>query len=67
MLALADKSLGQPAPAKSLRWLIDTTYDRETSGVRRSPDPADKHEFNNETGFILLGYLGFLPFDRRLE
>jgi hypothetical protein len=63
MLALADKSLGQPAPAKSLRWLMDTAYDRETSGVRRSPDPADKHEFNNETGFILLAYLGFLPFD----
>jgi hypothetical protein len=42
---------------------MDTAYDRETSGVRRSPDPADKHEFNNEAGFILLGYLGFLPFD----
>ena len=63
MLALADKSLGQPAPVKSLRWLIDTTYGRETGGVRHSPDPSDKHEFNNEAGFILLGYLGFLPFD----
>ena len=63
MLALADKSLRQPAPVKSLRWLIDTTYDRETGGVRHSPDLADKHEFNNETGFILLGYLGFLPFE----
>ncbi len=63
MLALAEKSLGQPAPAKSLRWLVNTTYDRETGGVRRSPDAADRHEFNNETGFILLGYLGFLPFE----
>lgn len=63
MLALAQKSLGQPAPSKSLRWLVNTTYDRETGGVRRSPDAADKHELNNETSFILLGYLGFLPFE----
>lgn len=63
MLALADNSLRQPAPVKSLRWLIETTYNRETGGVRHSPDPADKHEYNNETGFIVLGYLGFLPFD----
>jgi len=63
MLALADKSLRQPAPVKSLRWLMDTTYDRKTGGIRHSPDPADNHEFNNEAGFILLAYLGFLPFD----
>jgi len=63
MLALADKSLRKPAPVKSLRWLIDTTYDRETGGVRHSSDPGDRHELNNETAFILLGYLGFLPFE----
>jgi hypothetical protein len=42
---------------------VDTTFDRETGGVKRTPEAADRHEFNNEAGFILLGYLGFLPFE----
>ena len=63
MLAMASRSLAQPAPRKSLQWLVDNTYDSNTGGIRRNPAANGNHEYNNETAFCLLGFLGFLPFE----
>jgi hypothetical protein len=63
MLAMADRALRQPQPARSLQWLMSATYDRKTGGVRHSPAAGDEHEFNNEAAFCLLAYLDFLPFN----
>jgi hypothetical protein len=63
MLAMASRALAQPAPRKSLQWLVDNAYDPSTGGIRHSSGAARSHEYNNETAFCLLGFLGFLPFE----
>jgi len=63
MLAMADRALRQPPPVKSLQWLMNTTFDVKTGGIRHSPAAGDEHELNNEAGFFLLAYLEFLPFN----
>lgn len=63
MLAMASRALGQPAPRKSLQWLVDNAYDSNTGGIRHGPGTDRNHEYNNETAFCLLGFLGFLPFE----
>jgi hypothetical protein len=63
MLAMATRSLAQPAPGKSLRWFVDNMYDSKTGGVYHDPGAGRKHEYNNETAFCAIAFLGFLPFD----
>ena len=63
MLAMASRALSQPAPGKSLQWLVDKGFDPDTGGVRNSLATDGNHEFNNETAFCLLGFLGFSPFE----
>lgn len=62
MLGMANAALSNPQPLQSLRWLIDTTYDSKTGGVRHSPEPGDKSESNNEAAFCVIAFLRFLPF-----
>jgi hypothetical protein len=63
MLAMASRALAQPTPRKSLQWLVDNAYDANTGGIRSSLGADGNHEYNNETAFCLLGFLGFLPFE----
>jgi hypothetical protein len=63
MLAMASRALAQPAPRKSLQWLVDNAYDSNTGGVRHSSGADRSHEYNNETAFCVFGFLGFLPFE----
>jgi hypothetical protein len=63
MLAMASRALAQPAPAKSLTWFADHVYDSKTGGVYHDPGAGRKHEYNNETAFCAIAFLGFLPFD----
>jgi Prenyltransferase and squalene oxidase repeat len=63
MLAMASRALAQPAPRKSLQWLIGNTYDGDTGGIRHGVGADRNREYNNETAFCLLGFLGFLPFE----
>ena len=62
MLGMADAALSNPPPLQSLRWLIKTTYDAKTGGIRHSPEPSDKSESNNEAAFCVIAYLRFPPF-----
>lgn len=63
MLAMSNRALGQPAPVKSFRWFIDNAYDAKTGGVYHDPGSGGIHEYNNETAFCVIGFLGFLPFE----
>jgi hypothetical protein len=62
MLGLADAALSNAPPVPSLHWLIETTYDPKTGGVRHSSELSDKSESNNETAFCVIAFLRFLPF-----
>jgi len=63
MLAMANRALAHPAPPKSLTWFISNVYDSKTGGVYHDPREGRKHEYNNETAFCAIAFLGFLPFD----
>ncbi|PYV75920.1 MAG: hypothetical protein DMG96_15515 [Acidobacteria bacterium] len=63
MLAMASRALAQPAPKTSLNWFIDNVYDSKTGGVYHDAGADGKHEYNNETAFCAIAFLGFLPFD----
>jgi hypothetical protein len=62
MLAMASRALRQPAPKTSLNWFVDHAYDSKTGGVYHDLGAGRKHEYNNETAFCVIAFLGFLPF-----
>ena len=63
MLAMASKALAQPAPTRSLRWFVNHAYDEKTGGIYHEPGAGQKHEYNNDSGFCVIAFLGFQPFD----
>jgi hypothetical protein len=63
MLAMASRALAQPVPRKSLSWFADNVYDSKTGGAYHDRGAGRKHEYNNETAFCTIAFLGFLPFE----
>lgn len=61
MLGMASRGLREPAPSSSFDWLIRTTYDSATGGVRGTAN-ATSRQAVNEAAFILMSMMGFVPF-----
>lgn len=61
ILALAAATLGEARPEPSLQWLLSTTYDAATGGVRDT-GARGSDEISNVVGFSILAVLGQAPF-----
>lgn len=61
LLGMAERSLGQPEPDRSYRWLIAHAYDPGTGGVHDTLNRRTA-EYDNVAGFCIIGLSGFLPF-----